>query len=72
MINRAPAIPLRAYGITFGIGVVMGGLIEYGLIKANYYDMLTAYEAKQRAKELEDFEEGKQRIEKMKANNSQE
>ncbi|KAI7857255.1 hypothetical protein BDC45DRAFT_601295 [Circinella umbellata] len=53
------------YTKIFGLGVMLGGGVELMLIKSNYYQMLAASEAKQRAKEQEQEQQDIERFKRI-------
>ncbi|KAG2226164.1 hypothetical protein INT45_003309 [Circinella minor] len=53
------------YTKIFGLGVMLGGGVEFMLVKSNYYQMLAASEAKQRAKEQEQEQQDIERFKRI-------
>ncbi|KAI8064573.1 hypothetical protein BC940DRAFT_305416 [Gongronella butleri] len=53
------------YAKLFGLGVALGGTMEFALIKSNYYEMLLASEAKAKRKELNQEAEDIERMKRI-------
>ncbi|KAI9492392.1 hypothetical protein BDB00DRAFT_929770 [Zychaea mexicana] len=53
------------YTKIFGLGIFLGSGVELMLIKSNYYQMLAASEAKQRAKEQEQEQQDIERFKRI-------
>ncbi|KAI8924559.1 hypothetical protein BC831DRAFT_464897 [Entophlyctis helioformis] len=56
-IPQLPPAPASFYLRTFGIGLVVGALLEVTMIKTGYYGMLAMGEAKKRAKQAAEDKE---------------